>query len=78
MPQRERMCSLVLDEMAIKGHLDYNRRTDSIDGLTPDGSKARQAMVFMARAINGKYKQVVSTTQILDKFRIKVACVKGV
>lgn len=52
------MCSLVLDEMSIKGHLDYNRKTDSIDGLNPDGSQARQAMVFLARAINGKWKQV--------------------
>lgn len=78
MSHREKMCSLVIDEMAIKGHLDYNRRTDFIDGLTPDGSKARQAVVFMARAINGKWKQVVSTTPILDKFRITVACVKKV
>ncbi len=65
MTQRERMCSLVLDELAIKGDLDYNQRNDSIDGLTADGSKARQAMVVMARAINGKWKQVVSTVQML-------------
>ena len=64
MPDRERMCSLVIDEMAIKGHLDYNRRKDSIDGLTLDGLIARQAMVFMARAIAGSWKQVLSTTQL--------------
>lgn len=58
MTKEEKMCSLVLDEMSIKGHLDYNRKTDSIDGLTPDGSQARQAMVFLVRAINGKWKQV--------------------
>ena len=59
MTPQEKMCSLVIDEMAIKGHLDYNRRTDSIDGLAGDGSKARQAMVFMVRAIAGTWKQVV-------------------
>lgn len=52
------MCSLVLVEMSIKGHLDYNRKTDSVEGLTPDGSQAHQAMVFLARTINGKWKQV--------------------
>lgn len=58
MTAEQRICSLVFDEMAIKKHLDYNKRTDSIDGLCPDGSPARQAMVFMVRAISGKWKQV--------------------
>lgn len=78
MTSSDRKCSLVIDEMAIKGHLDYNKRTDSIHGLTPDGQKARQAMVFMARGISGKWKQVVPIIQDSGQFRVTVACVKGV
>ena len=59
MSESERMCSLVIDEMAIKKHLDYNRGRDAIDGLTKDGSLASQAMVFMARGITSKWKQVL-------------------
>ena len=58
MTPSEKMCSLVLDEMAIKPHLDYNKGRDAIDGLTADGSLASQAMVFLARGITGKWKQV--------------------
>lgn len=60
-PNTERMCALVLDEMTVKAHLDYNIRLDSIDGLTSSGRPATQAMVFMARGICAKWKQVCTT-----------------
>lgn len=78
MAEAERMCSLVLDEMSIKPHTDYNRRLDSVDGLTSDGRPATQAMVFMARAISGKWKQVVKqcrqkNSDVIHNIKIKAA-----
>ncbi len=61
---QERMCALVIDEMSVKAHLDYNIRLDAIDGLASSGMPATQAMVFMARAICGKWKQVCTPVVI--------------
>ncbi|XP_062405523.1 uncharacterized protein LOC134095835 isoform X3 [Sardina pilchardus] len=59
MANEEKNCAIVIDEMAIKNQLDYNRRLDCVDGLTERGKMATQAMVFVARAINGKWKQAI-------------------
>ena len=60
MAEADKICSIVLDEMSIKNQVEYNRRLDSIEGLTTTGETATQAMVFMVRAISGKWKQVVN------------------
>ena len=60
MAEADKICSIVLDEMSIKNQVEYNRRFDSIDGLTTNGETAKQAMVFMVRAISGKWKQVIN------------------
>lgn len=53
----ERMCTLVLDEMAVKRQFDYNKRNDAIYGVSPLGHAAIQAMVIMVGGILGKWKQ---------------------
>lgn len=58
MKPSERVVSLVFDEMSIKKHLDYSKARDTIDGLTPKGEVANQAMVLMARGAASKWKQV--------------------
>ncbi|CAM4597223.1 unnamed protein product [Leuciscus chuanchicus] len=41
----ERMCTVVLDEMAIKKQFDYDRRNDAIYGVSGSGAAAKQTMV---------------------------------
>ncbi|CAM4570411.1 unnamed protein product [Leuciscus chuanchicus] len=41
----ERMCTVVLDEMAIKKQFDYDRRNDTIYGVSGSGAAAKQTMV---------------------------------
>lgn len=60
----ERMCAVVLDEMAIKKQFDYDRRNDAIYGVSGSGAAAKQAMVVMTRGILGKWKQA---SYILEK-----------
>lgn len=60
----ERMCTVVLDEMAIKKQFDYDRRNDAIYGVSGSGAAAKQAMVVMARGILGKWKQASHTLEI--------------
>lgn len=57
----ERMCTVVLDEMAIKKQFDYDRRNDAIYGTS--GGAAKQAMVVMDRGILGKWKQASHTLE---------------
>ncbi|XP_041918310.1 uncharacterized protein LOC121682290 isoform X1 [Alosa sapidissima] len=59
MAKEEKNCAIVIDEMAIKNQLDYNRKLDCIDGLAEGGKMATRATVFVVRAINGKWKQAI-------------------
>ncbi|KAK5861452.1 hypothetical protein PBY51_022848 [Eleginops maclovinus] len=45
--------------MAIKRQFDYNRKTDTIYGVSANGNAAKQAMVLMTRGILGKWKQPI-------------------
>ena len=68
----ERMCTVVIDEMAIKKQFDYDRRNDAIYGASQSGDAAKQAMVVMARGILGKWKQASHT---LEKHLFWFCCV---
>lgn len=56
---RDRQCSLVFDEMAVKCYLSYNKHQDKVVGLTDDGKMANEALVFMIRGLSMKWKQAV-------------------
>ena len=68
MTPAERMCTLVLDEMAIKRQFDYERKHDAIYGVSPSGHAAKQAMVIMVRGILGKWKQASHQQHIVLLF----------
>lgn len=53
--------SITFDEMAIKKHVNFNKATDRIEGLTTNGHVANQAMVLMARGVASKWKQVITS-----------------
>ncbi|KAK0131128.1 Transposable element P transposase [Merluccius polli] len=65
MTPAERMCTLVLDEMAIKRQFDYDRRNDAIYGVSPSGYAAKQAMVIMVRGILGNSMPAVEIASII-------------
>lgn len=57
LPERDRQCSLVFDEMAIKCNVTYNKHQDKIIGFTHDGQLANEALVFMLRGLSMKWKE---------------------
>ena len=62
---RDKLCTLIFDEMAIQPHLDYNKHQDYVVGLEDDGSQrtekiADHVMVFMLRGIFKRWKQPVA------------------
>lgn len=64
MPQIQRYCSLVFDEMAIAPSCSYNKTRDSIEGFVDDGYQKEDkfcdhVLVFMIRGIAKAYKQPV-------------------
>ena len=65
MQEKDRVCSLLLDEVALKEGLYYNVKTDTIEGLEDFGnlgrthSVANQGLVFMVRGIASNWKQPI-------------------
>ncbi|KAG8175604.1 hypothetical protein JTE90_019416 [Oedothorax gibbosus] len=63
--EKEKLCIIAWDEMAIKKGLSYNKSTDSIYGFetsfiyTENRQLASYALVFMARGITKSWKQVL-------------------
>lgn len=63
MNSRAKVCSVVVDEMAIKEGVTYDKGRDMIEGLEEFGSQgsslkpANHAVVFMARGLESKWKQ---------------------
>ena len=61
----EKVCCLIFDEMALKSHLQYNSKSDTIDGFATvnEGSAekfvANHASVFMIRGLTTNWKQPV-------------------
>lgn len=65
LPEVEKYCIVVWDEMAIKGHLQYNNGKDQIDGLVDMGNVRRpvfatHSLTFMVQGIFNSYKQPVT------------------
>lgn len=61
LPEEERICTVVFDEMAIKEQLAFNGGLDKVDGYssTGTGEMANQSLVFMLRGIMKNWKQVI-------------------
>ena len=66
MQEKDRVCSLMFDEMVIKPSLWYNPRNDKIEGYEDLGSLGRtcrvadHALVFMVRGIRRNWKMPVA------------------
>lgn len=64
--EEENICTLILDEMAIKKHLSYNKKADIIEGFQDHGLQGRthevanKALVFMLSGLRRKWKQPVA------------------
>lgn len=64
--KRDRICTLIFDEMSIREHLQYNCSSDRIDGFEDLGHKGRtgrvanHALVFMVRGLFRMWKQPVA------------------
>lgn len=65
MAPKDRYCQIMFDEMALEPSLAFNTRKDIIIGFQDNGDEqtsnllADKAMVFMARGICRKWKQVI-------------------
>lgn len=64
LPDKEKDCCLVFDEMAIKKGFKYDAKNDLVEGVEDLGvclgrssSPATHALVFMVRSLAGKWKQ---------------------
>ena len=64
MKAEHRVCALLIDEVALKGGLNYNSKTDQLDGLEDFGGIlgrtkhfANQGLVFMVRGLCQNWKQ---------------------
>lgn len=63
MQEKERDCSLTIDEMSISPSTEYDMRTGRIMGevtLPGHSGRATHAMVFMLAGINTRWKQTVA------------------
>lgn len=64
MPDINKKCLLVFDEMSIKNELEYNSKEDKVYGFEDLGefgrvrSFANHALLFMLRGLNKSWKQV--------------------
>lgn len=64
MKDKEKICTIVFDDMSIRACLNYNAALDIIDGFaSDDGSTnkkmATQVLVFMLRGVITNWKQVI-------------------
>lgn len=64
MTEREKVCSVLIDEINLKSHLQYDRQNDLITGYQDLGSfggrsnaKAKSALVFMIRGLSTNWCQ---------------------
>ncbi|PZC87062.1 hypothetical protein B5X24_HaOG201298 [Helicoverpa armigera] len=59
--KKDRLCSLIFDEMSISPQIHYNAAKDQIRGFTFDDKKiADHVLVFMVKGLRKKYKQPVA------------------
>ena len=63
MPQRDRACIIIFDEISLKEHVVFNAKKDRVEGFEDFGFLGRSkyisnhACVFMARGLFSKWKQ---------------------
>ena len=63
MPEHERLCCLIFDEVSLKEGLKYNDKEDIVEGLEDFGTLGRthklanQGLVFMVRGLTKNWKQ---------------------
>lgn len=67
MPLKDRLCTLMFDEMSLQAHIKYNEATDMVEGLVDNGKERKAEMadhvqVYMLRGIYRKWKQPVGFT----------------
>jgi hypothetical protein len=55
----DRNVSLVMDEMSLKQHLEYDRNSDIVYGMN-NGKLLNQALVIMVRGLANKWKQPIA------------------
>ena len=66
MPDADRVCCLMFDEMSIRDNLHFNQKFDCIEGFEDHGEHGRthrhanHALVFMLRGLRKKWKQPVA------------------
>lgn len=67
MTNKEKLCIIMFDEMAIAPHIDYNQRKDALSGFSSSKTKKTRklfdhALVFMIRGVQKNYKQPIAYT----------------
>ncbi|PZC70359.1 hypothetical protein B5X24_HaOG202343, partial [Helicoverpa armigera] len=65
--EKDRLCALLFDEMALKRRLIFNPRTEKVNGFVDLGDNQRRsseiadhALVFMLQGLHKKMKQPVA------------------
>lgn len=61
MTSKEKLCSVIFDEIAILPHVEYDRFNDKIVGIQ-NQEIVDHALVFMVKGIYNKWKQVIAYT----------------
>lgn len=69
MPEPNKICALLFDEIALKPRLVYSEATDQVDGYEDRGKSAEpgrtdrvadHALVFMIQGLRARYKQLIA------------------
>ncbi len=62
MPEEDRICTFLMDEMSLKRGIQYDQREDALIGAVWDHglSTAGTAMVFMVRGLRARWRQAVA------------------
>ena len=65
LPENDRVCSLMIDEIALKSHVDYDRKRKKFIGVGPSKEKVgeleyhSEAIVFMLSGLKKKWRQAI-------------------
>ncbi len=57
LPEEERLCVLIADEISLKTSADYSASEDKVFGCTANGQILNSALVFMVGGLRSKWKQ---------------------
>ena len=65
LPEQDRVCTLMIDEVALKSHVDYDRKRKKFIGVGPSKEKVgeveyhSEAIVFMLSGLKKKWRQAI-------------------